>query len=49
MVGPIVETGYERIFITLTVSNATNDSHVCPLCPIVIGDPKVGIALMCVT
>ena len=33
MVGPIVETGYERMFNTLKVSNTTNDSHVCPLCP----------------
>ena len=49
MVGPVVETGYERMFNTLKVSNTTNDSHVCPLCPIVIGNPKVGIALMCVT
>ena len=50
MVAPILETGYERMFNTLKVSNTTNDSHVCTLCPpIVIGDPKVGIALMCVT
>ena len=49
MVGPIIETGYERMFNTLKVSNTTNDSHVCTLPPIVIGDPKVGIALMFVT
>ena len=30
MVGPIVETGYERMFNALKVSNTTNDSHVCP-------------------
>ena len=38
MVGPIVETGYERMSSTLKVSNATNDSHVYPLSPIVIVD-----------
>ena len=34
MVGPIVETGYERMFNTLKVSNTTNDSHVCPFFPL---------------
>ena len=33
MVGPIVETGYDRMFNTLKVSNTTNDSRFCPLCP----------------
>ena len=33
MVGPIEESGHERMFNTLKVSNTTNDSHVCPLCP----------------
>ena len=33
MVGPLVETGYDRMFNTLKVSNTTNDSRVCPLCP----------------
>ena len=32
MVGPIIEieTGYERMFNTLKVSNTTNDSSVIP-------------------
>ena len=33
MVGPVVETGCERMFNTLKVSNTSNDSHACPLCP----------------
>ena len=37
-VGLIVETGYERIFNTLKVSNTTNDSHACLPAPTEIGD-----------